>query len=84
MILTVIGIEVRGTENMDINKILEENYTNPTIELEVTFRMKNYKGMEFEETIKISYIESTNIGDVIYPIILKKDITGIKKVESES
>lgn len=84
MILTVIGTEVRGPENMDINEIIEENYTTPTIELEITFRMKNYKGIEFEETIKISYIESTNIGDVIYPIILNKDITGIKKVVSKS
>lgn len=81
LLLTIVGTEMHGPQNMSIDERFEKNYLTPALQLELTFSMKNYKGNEFEETVKFSYYESTNINDIDYPIITNKDIVSVERVK---
>lgn len=77
------GINPEGPHLSD-DEMCAQKYTSPRIELELTFRLRNAQGRLFEETIRIMYINTTNIADVRYPCVIEKELLRIKEIDNHS
>jgi len=73
------GAHHESPDSLTEQEILDQNYTNPTIELTLAFQLVNTRGRKFRERIMVKYALIGNIAGISYPCILAKEILSIEE-----
>lgn len=77
----IIGGILSGNQELNDDERYRQGYTTPRVELEILLKLGNTQGRIFKEKIRIQYINTTNISNVRYPCVIKKEIVSFGEVK---